>query len=150
MSIRLASWDDVPAICNLIKMVRPEENFRGVTGGEYGHIGEFACRIMNNCDYFLWVAEHEGANFAIPKSPWSDNSSNVIGTAMMHVQRKLSFNRNMSAHLEEVYVHPDYRGRSIGTQLVDAATDKAIELGCYKIMLTCWERNRKYYTKLGF
>jgi glucosamine-phosphate N-acetyltransferase len=69
---------------------------------------------------------------------------------MMHYQYKLSYHCGIAAHLEDVVVDPEYRKRGIGEELVVLAMHTAMDKGCYKLMLTCYEKTIPYYEKLGF
>ena len=74
----------------------------------------------------------------------------IAGTAMMHLQHKLSYRCGTAAHLEDVVVDAAARGRGVGETLVETAIAAAREHGCYKIMLTCYEKTVPYYERFGF
>jgi glucosamine-phosphate N-acetyltransferase len=68
----------------------------------------------------------------------------------MHLQHKLSYNCGTAAHLEDVVVDESHRGQGIGEGLVQEAIDTARRHGCYKLMLTCYEKTIPYYERFGF
>jgi N-acetylglutamate synthase-like GNAT family acetyltransferase len=59
-------------------------------------------------------------------------TARIIGTITGVIQ-------HMSMKIESFAVHPDFQGRDIGKQLLQALEDIAIESGCYKVYLfTAW------------
>jgi glucosamine-phosphate N-acetyltransferase len=128
--IRPAQAADVSQICELVNLLSPK-------AGNYQDADRAFEYISGNRDYALYVAVL---------------GAKVVGTAMCHLQHKLSYNCGCAAHLEDVVVDPACRGRGVGRALVQAAIDFARTSGCYKIMLTCWETTGsvQYYESLGF
>jgi putative acetyltransferase len=58
-----------------------------------------------------------------------------------------------SAELKRVYVSPSYRGNGIGERLVTLAQERAIALGCHRIILEtnpAFSQAVSLYTRLGF
>ncbi len=74
----------------------------------------------------------------------------VIGTASLVVEQKFIHKGGKIGHIEDVAVHPDSRHLRIGSALVRHATEQARKLGCYKVILNCYERLVPFYEKLGF
>jgi len=133
--IRQANVRDIREVCRLVQQMSPS------TPHDYREAEQkFKYSIKHNPDYFLWVAECEG--------PWAE--SHIIGTAMLHLQHKLSYQCGTAAHLEDVVVEFKCRGQGVGTLLIQRAIKTALDHDCYKIMLTCWEETVPYYQKLGF
>ncbi len=57
------------------------------------------------------------------------------------------------ALLEDVFVDKKYRGRGLGSQLVEKVIELAKELGCYKVIATSRLGRKgvhRFYQKLGF
>ena len=130
LTIREAEEKDIPDICRIVAQLSPgfEHNYTNA-------IGKFRSHIKRNPDYYLWVADRDGA---------------VVGTAMMHLQHKLSYLCGTAAHLEDVVVDKSDRGNGVGKLLVQKAIQTAIDHECYKIMLTCLEKTVPYYEPFGF
>lgn len=130
MNITIARPEDIERVCEIIQQLTPGEphDYRDA-------VFKFCNHIQNNPDYRLWVAVIHGE---------------VVGTAMIHLQHKLSYRCGTAAHLEDVVVDKAFRGQGIGKKLVETAINFAREHGCYKIMLTCWDRSVAYYESLGF
>ncbi len=55
--------------------------------------------------------------------------------------------------LEDVFVEEKYRGKGVGTKLVQAAMDEAKKIGCYKIIANARSSKEAvcaWYEKFGF
>lgn len=74
----------------------------------------------------------------------------VIGTTSLIIEYKFIHSGGKVGYLEEVVVHPDFRGYKVGVKLIDKVVEKAKLEGCYKLLLHCAWRNIEYYEKLGF
>jgi predicted N-acetyltransferase YhbS len=74
----------------------------------------------------------------------------VIGTLTLHTQKKLIRNGGLCGFIEDVAVKSEYRGNNIGSLLVQEGIKKAKELGCYKVILSCFDERINFYTKNGF
>ncbi len=129
--VRLATADDIPEVVRIVRQLTPDD-----TEPDYRDaVEKFQRDIASSGDYFLWVAELDGR---------------IVGTAMMHLQHKLSYRCGTAAHVEDVVVDAKARGRGVGEKLIAAAIAAAREHGCYKIMLTCYDKTAAYYERLGF
>lgn len=93
-----------------------------------------AYNFLSNHNYMV-VAEIDGA---------------VIGTATLHLQQKMIRNGGIAALIEDVAVRQQYRGQKIGEQLILHLIQKAKELNCYKIILSCFDERVSFYERCGF
>ena len=130
MEIELATSSDVSEICRLVQLLSP-----GSPHDYRDAIKKFNSSILPSPDYFLWVVKEDGK---------------IIGTGMMHLQHKLSYRCGTAAHLEDVVVDLDQRGKGVGRLIVDTAIQEAKKHNCYKLMLTCFEKTIPYYESFGF
>ncbi len=77
----------------------------------------------------------------------------VVGVCQLIVFRHVQVMGGLCAEVESVHVHPDHRGRGIGSVLVRDAVSRARTLGCYRVQLTS-NRARpeahRFYERLGF
>ncbi len=77
----------------------------------------------------------------------------VVGMCQLAVFRHFQRHGGRCAELESMHIHPDFRGRGLGEQLLGAAVNAAREAGCYRIQLTS-NRERpqahRFYQRLGF
>jgi GNAT superfamily N-acetyltransferase len=60
----------------------------------------------------------------------------VVGVLQVLVLQHLKRQGGLCAELESVHVHRDHRGGGIGGVLVEAAVERARDLGCYQVQLT--------------
>lgn len=75
--------------------------------------------------------------------------SKIVATATLILEHKLRY-KNKCAHIEDVCVHDDYRGRRYGHDMVKHLVNVAKEYGCYKVKLNCSNKLVSFYSKLGF
>lgn len=68
----------------------------------------------------------------------------------IRTDKKVETRGGLVGHVEDVVVHPDFRGRGIGKALVARLVEEAREDGCYKIVLDCLDHNIKCYEECGF
>lgn len=74
----------------------------------------------------------------------------VVGTASLVVERKFIHRGGKVGHIEDVAVHREFQKRGIGTRLVQHVTEEARKLGCYKVILDCFDRLAPFYARLGY
>ena len=77
-------------------------------------------------------------------------SDEVVGTASLIVERKFIHRGGRSGHIEDVSVRRGYQGHGLGTALVQHAIKEARRLGCYKVILNCFEQLVPLYASMGF
>jgi GNAT superfamily N-acetyltransferase len=83
----------------------------------------------------------------------ADRDGEVVGVCQLIVFRHLQSRGGLCAEVESVHVHPDHRGNGIGTTLMEAAIERARELGCYRVQLTsnvARTEAHRFYEALGF
>lgn len=85
---------------------------------------------------------HNGVHCFIAKE-----ANTILGTATLFVLQKT--NRRVGL-IEDVAVSEEARGKGIGKKLVEKIIAASKELGCYKTILNCPEKNVPFYEKLGF
>ncbi len=76
-----------------------------------------------------------------------------VGVCQLLILRHLQSRGGRCAELESVHVHPEHRGRGIGSALVRRACAQAQELGCYRVQLTSNAARgdaHRFYERLGF
>jgi ribosomal protein S18 acetylase RimI-like enzyme len=77
----------------------------------------------------------------------------VVGVCQLIVLQHLQAKGGRCAEIESVHVHPDLRGRGIGSTLVRDAIARARAQGCYRVQLTSDQERpdaHRFYERLGF
>ena len=77
----------------------------------------------------------------------------VVGVCQLFAVRHLQERGGLCAEIESMHVHPDSRGRGIGTQLLNAAIAEASGWGCYRVQLTSNKVRvaaHRFYSRAGF
>jgi GNAT superfamily N-acetyltransferase len=77
----------------------------------------------------------------------------VIGVCQLIVFRHIQSHGGLCAEIESVHVHRDQRGHGVGNILMEAAIERARQLGCYRVQLTsnlARPDAHRFYAALGF
>jgi glucosamine-phosphate N-acetyltransferase len=74
----------------------------------------------------------------------------IVGTASLLIEQKFIHGGGRSGHIEDVAVHRDFQKQGIGAALVQHLTEQARKMGCYKVVLNCFDQLAPFYEKLGF
>lgn len=74
----------------------------------------------------------------------------IIGCATLHLQKKLIRNGGIAGFIEDVAIREEFRGNNIGSELIKKLIDKSKELGCYKVVLSCFPDRENFYIRNGF
>jgi len=74
----------------------------------------------------------------------------IIGSVTIFIEIKLIHNFGKVAHIEDVIVDNECRGKGLGKLLVQKCIDYARTHNCYKIILNCSDENIPFYEKCGF
>jgi glucosamine-phosphate N-acetyltransferase len=53
-------------------------------------------------------------------------------------------------HIEDIAVASDQQGKKLGLRVIQALDYVAEQVGCYKSILDCSEKNEGFYVKCGF
>jgi GNAT superfamily N-acetyltransferase len=70
-----------------------------------------------------------------------ENDGKIVASASVFVELKFLRNAGLVGHIEDVVVHPDCKGKSMGKIMLNALTELAIGQGCYKVILDCDPKN---------
>jgi GNAT superfamily N-acetyltransferase len=83
----------------------------------------------------------------------AEYDGDVVGVCQLFAVRHLQERGGLCAEIESMHVHPDSRGRGIGTQLLNAAVEVASGWGCYRVQLTSNKVRsdaHRFYQRAGF
>ena len=79
----------------------------------------------------------------------AEDEDEIIGTATLHLQKKLIRDGGLASFIEDVAVREKYRGHGVGAKLIEHLIEKAKSLGCYKINLSCYPERVAFYERCG-
>ena len=140
VTIRAATEDDIPRILelyhNLTSSVSSDDEEQSYPSQD--DVQRVTDEILSLPRYDLLVAEEDGI---------------VVGTMVLLIVPNLSHGALPWAIVENVVVDGDHRRRGIGRLLMDYATDRAREAGCYKVQLLSNKKRleaHRFYQALGF
>ena len=124
----------------IIREFKPDDIHNGLleTYKEVWSITEITQETLNKFlsnDNHMFVVEDDGQ---------------IIGFATLHLQQKLIRNGGISGLIEDVVVREKYRGQNIGSKLIESLINKSKELGCYKVILSCFPERVSFYERNGF
>jgi len=130
--IRAARLEDLNSILELLYQLSPLKE--GVVADK-DKVKWILIDIINDKNYHLCVFEDEGK---------------VLGTALLLIQMNLSHGGRSYAHIENVVVDKEYRGKGAGRKMMDYLIEKGKEFDCYKILLNCSKDNIPFYEGCRF
>jgi glucosamine-phosphate N-acetyltransferase len=78
-----------------------------------------------------------------------NENDKVCGIATLLVETKLIHGFSKVGHIEDVAVDSSIRGANLGMYMIRYLCNKAIEIGCYKVILDCDVENVGFYEKCG-
>jgi len=79
-----------------------------------------------------------------------EENSKILATATILYETKLIFNISVTAHVEDVCVHPDFRGNGLGSQIMGKVYEDAKSRGCRKLTLVTAPDTSHFYIKNGY
>lgn len=77
------------------------------------------------------------------------DDNRIVASATVIMEKKLRYGQ-LCCHIEDVGVHPEFRNKGYGKDIVDYCIKVAKSNNCYKIKLNCVDSLIKFYEKLGF
>lgn len=134
ISVRRAGQDDLGQVLALYRLLS------GPYAAAEQAVTEFDAwrTLTDDPRQYLLVAEADGR---------------VVGTATVIVIANIGHGGKPWAVVENVVVAGEYRGRGVGTRLMDAVGDVGRRLGCYKLVLSsnlARSEAHEFYRRLGW
>lgn len=135
LHLRPATPDDAPLLCDLIYALavyeREPASCHADPAALARHLAEDACP---RC--FAWIAELDGeaAGFALCYPHYS------------------TWETNWGFYLEDLFVHPEFRGRGVGFALLQHVAAEAVERGAVRVEWQVLDWNElalDFYRRLG-
>lgn len=98
-----------------------------------------------NFNTFVKLQQTDMYNTIVIRNP----QGTVVGISTLLIETKLIHGFSKVGHIEDVAVSSEERGNNIGLYMIRYLCNKALGLGCYKIILDCDEKNAPFYEKCG-
>jgi glucosamine-phosphate N-acetyltransferase len=74
----------------------------------------------------------------------------IVGTGTAIIEPKLIRAGQCVGHIEDIVVHPDWRGQNIAATILHMLKEYAVSKNCYKVILDCNPEVQCLYAKCGF
>jgi len=78
-----------------------------------------------------------------------EDQGKIVGLGTLFVEMKFLRNCGKAGHIEDIVVHDSQRGKNLGKRIIEQLKHIGKELGCYKLILDCNEKNIPFYEKCG-
>ena len=141
-TIRVATLDDLPAICALSQeLFEYEKQFTDEFAMDWSlseNGKSFFTKRIRGRSSFILLAEME---------------NKVIGYAVIFIERQMFRAYNRIAELENLCVAPKNRGQGVGSALIVAAKEKSRQMGAKRLKVFMLSQNEKaihFYRTQGF
>jgi glucosamine-phosphate N-acetyltransferase len=79
----------------------------------------------------------------------TDEGIKLIGSGTILIEPKIIHGGRSVGHIEDVVVHPFYRGKGIAQTILNMLVEYSKEK-CYKVILNCNPNMEQFYNKVGF
>ena len=74
----------------------------------------------------------------------------IVASGSLVVERKFIRNVGFVGHIEDIVVDKSYQKKRLGLILVQNLMAIGDDIGCYKLVLDCSEKNEPFYKNCGF
>jgi len=74
----------------------------------------------------------------------------LIGSITILIEQKIIHNFALYAHVEDVFIHEDFRHKKIGTELIKEALNYCKKIKVFKVSLNCSDELEKFYSLNNF
>tara|TARA_B100001093_G_C26527171_1_gene884340 strand:+ start:173 stop:604 length:432 start_codon:yes stop_codon:yes gene_type:complete len=105
-------------------------------------------KYISNDELFYFLL-NKPDNYLIYICIHTDNNK-LVGIITVFIERKLIHNLGKVAHIEDLVVDKDERGKNVAEKLINKCVEYAKSENCYKIILNCSENLIKFYEKKNF
>ena len=78
------------------------------------------------------------------------SANKIVATGSVFLEKKFIHNLGSVAHIEDVVVLENYRGKGFGKSIINKLVEYAKLNKCYKVILNCSDGNIKFYEKSEF
>jgi glucosamine-phosphate N-acetyltransferase len=136
MEIKLLTVEDIPRWIEIVRQLSPT----ATTGA------------LSDRSAWFDLTQHQPKVIFVA---WLDGK--IVGTASVLIEEKVNRGTDKEkgrlrtvAHVEEVVVDSEYRGKDVGKELMEYCINFSKLANAYKVILDCSEENIPFYEKCGF
>lgn len=79
-----------------------------------------------------------------------EENEKILGSGAIIIENKFVHNCGNIGHIEDIVIDKNQRGNGLGKLLIEYLINIAKNNQCYKVILDCHEKNKKFYEKCGF
>ena len=112
------------------------------------------CTLIDSSSFKTWFDEMINnplfVLFGVIESFPNTPGVKLVGTGSMYIHSRYYRNGSKSAHLEDIVIDKNHRGKGLGKDLVEQMICYAQKNNCYKLQLACDLNLRPFYEKLKF
>ncbi|KAI8929975.1 putative glucosamine 6-phosphate acetyltransferase [Entophlyctis helioformis] len=76
-------------------------------------------------------------------------TGNIVGAGNILIERKFIHECGKVGHIEDIVVSSSMRGKSLGKWIIRQLVHVGKQLGAYKVLLACLDKNVGFYEKCG-
>ena len=113
--------------------------------------------LLSQLSYTKYLTNYEIIDFLLNKPNnhliyicKNIDTEKLVGIITIFIERKLIHNLGKVAHIEDLVVDKNERGKHIAEKLIKKCIEYAKSQNCYKIILNCNENLIKFYEKNDF
>ncbi|KAI5818841.1 acyl-CoA N-acyltransferase [Pyronema omphalodes] len=74
----------------------------------------------------------------------------IVAVGSLVIERKFLRNLGSVGHIEDITVQSSEQGKKLGLRIIQTLDHIAQQVGCYKCILDCSEKNQPFYEKCGY
>jgi glucosamine-phosphate N-acetyltransferase len=79
-----------------------------------------------------------------------EDCGKIIASGTIFIEPKLIHKCGHVGHIEDIIIHMDYEGKSLGHSIIDKLLCYSEDMKCYKVTLDCNNYVKGFYEKCGF
>jgi len=79
-----------------------------------------------------------------------EDHGHLVAAGTLMVEQKFIHGGSKVGHIEDIVVSHAVRGQGLGRKMVEFLSQRAKDLGAYKVILDCKEELEGFYNKAGF
>ena len=107
---------------------------------------------QHNDQYFTIVIEDMNGPVGSPSEGTlvAPGRGKIVAAGTVLVERKFIHELGLVGHIEDIAVSADQQGKKLGLRIIETLKAIGEQVGCYKVILDCSEKNVPFYEKCGF